>query len=103
MGINEEVFSKKAEVMNSEYIKIDAKKSTITLAIQNGPIKENGVNGCQIDDLGKIWRGILKGFNTKFPCRENSITITKLDEALMWQEKRKQEREERGVEGYNKS
>jgi hypothetical protein len=35
----------------------------------------------------------------KFACRENSIAITKLDEALLWLDKRTREREARNVEG----
>ena len=34
-----------------------------------------------------------------FACRENAIAITKLEEALMWLEKRTRDREEREVEG----
>lgn len=37
--------------------------------------------------------------NGEFRCRENSITITKLEEALMWLEKRTADRIDRGVEG----
>ena len=77
-------------------------KTEITFKIQNEPIKEVGVNGCQIEELGKVWLEILQHFNKDFPCRENSITITKIQEALMWQEKRTQDRVKRGVEGYNK-
>ena len=35
----------------------------------------------------------------KFPCRENAIVITKLEESLMWLNKRTQDRKVRGVEG----
>jgi hypothetical protein len=35
----------------------------------------------------------------KFRCRENSLAITKLEEALMWLEKRTADRVARGVEG----
>lgn len=35
----------------------------------------------------------------KFACRENAIAITKLEEALMWLEKRTKDREQRKVEG----
>lgn len=35
----------------------------------------------------------------KSPCRENSIVITKLEESLMWLEKRTSDRKSRGVEG----
>ena len=34
-----------------------------------------------------------------FPCRENAIVITKLQESLMWMEERTKDREARGVEG----
>ena len=35
----------------------------------------------------------------KFKCRENSLAITKLEEALMWLEKRTSDRLARNVEG----
>lgn len=37
--------------------------------------------------------------NGKFPCRENSIVITKLEESLMWLNKRTANRKARNVEG----
>lgn len=37
----------------------------------------------------------------KFPCRENAIVITKLEESLMWLNKRTSDRKVRGVEGTN--
>ncbi len=35
----------------------------------------------------------------KFSCRENAIVITKLEESLMWLEKRTNDRKKRNVEG----
>ena len=35
----------------------------------------------------------------QLPCRENALAITKLEEALMWLEKRTANRLDRGVEG----
>lgn len=35
----------------------------------------------------------------KFPCRENALVITKLEESLMWLEKRTSDRLKRNVEG----
>lgn len=35
----------------------------------------------------------------KFPCRENAIVITKLEECLMWLNKRTEDRKARNVEG----
>lgn len=36
---------------------------------------------------------------SKFPCKENANAIIKLEEALMWLEKRTQDRLKRNVEG----
>lgn len=41
----------------------------------------------------------MEKLNAKFPCRENSIMITKLQEALHWQEHRVKNRINRGVMG----
>ena len=42
--------------------------------------------------------GGLEGKRGAFACRENAIALTKLEEALMWLEKRTRDREEREVE-----
>jgi hypothetical protein len=93
----------------SEYIQetgwpqIHGQESSVKFTIQSGPIKEFGVNGCQIDDV-IIWaKEKIEGFNKAFPCRENSLVITKLEEALLWSLKRKLDREKRQVEGLNKA
>lgn len=39
----------------------------------------------------------------RVPCRENAIVITKLEESLMWLEKRTADRKARGVEGAEKA
>lgn len=41
----------------------------------------------------------LQHLQAKAPCRENAIVITKLEEALLWLNKRTAERRARGVEG----
>ena len=93
----------------SEFIKetgwpqVHGQTSTVEFTVQSGPIKEFGVNGCQIDDVIAWAKEKIEGFNKAFPCRENSIIITKLDEALMWSQKRKADREKRSVEGFNKA
>jgi len=40
-----------------------------------------------------------KWMDGKFRCRENSLAITKLEEALMWLERRTADRKARAVEG----
>lgn len=85
---------------NFVYIRHD--KNSLSFTIQNGPIKENGVNGCQVDTIIEAAKKILEGLNKNFPCRENSLAITKLDESLMWLNKRTEDRKKRGVEGISK-
>lgn len=41
----------------------------------------------------------MKYLQAKFPCRENAIVITKLEESLMWLNKRTADRTARSVEG----
>ena len=69
---------------------------------QEGPIKENGVNGVANEDLLVMVIRRLQGFqDSPYSCRENAMAITKLEEALMWLCKRTMGRENRGVEGTN--
>lgn len=44
----------------------------------------------------------LNSLNEKFPCRENSLAITRCEEALMWLTYRTAGRRVRGVEGQHK-
>lgn len=77
------------------------------LNFQNGPInatdpngKVIGVNGLTHEVLLAIIIDRLRGFQTsKYACRENAITLTKLEEALHWQLHRTRSRIARGVEG----
>jgi len=83
-------------------IHITDDKNMISFKIQDGPVKENGVNGCQVDTLIEAARIMIEGLNAKYPCMENEQALTKLEEALVWLENRKKDREKRGVEGHNK-
>jgi len=76
--------------------------SAVTFVLQDGPISEAGVNGIQITDMLEYVKEVYKSLNAAFPCRENSITITKIEEAIHWQDARTKERKSRGVEGKNK-
>jgi len=70
------------------------------IPVQTGTVLECGHNGAQIEDLLMVCLIRLKSFQAQaFPCRENAIAITKLEEALMWLDKRTADRVERGVEG----
>lgn len=67
---------------------------------QEGPIKENGVNGVCNEDLIAMVICRLEHFQqSEYRCRENAMAITKLEESLLWLRKRTMGREARGVEG----
>lgn len=87
----------------ANHIEVNDAHNAITFKIQNGPVKESGVNGCQVNEVIAVAKKIIEGLNNKFPCRENSVAITKLDEALMWLDKRTADRVERAVEGTNQA
>ena len=75
----------------------------VSFTIQSDPIGEVGVNGCQALDMLKYTKCLFQSLNDAFPCRENSLTITKIEEAIHWQEARTRNRTKRGVEGKNEA
>ncbi|MBC1490659.1 hypothetical protein HB825_05875 [Listeria booriae] len=58
-------------------------KGFVKIQWQDGVVTENGVNGAQINDMLSVALERLQVLNKQYPCRENSITITKLEEAMM--------------------
>ena len=88
--------------MGDDYLVFNSTTFELTAKLQLGPIGEVGVNGCQIDDVIVFARKFISNLNKEFPCRENYTVIRKLEEAEMWLQRRKEDREERGVEGFSK-
>lgn len=84
------------------FVYVDHNLNSIAFKIQDGPVKENGVNGCQVDTLIHAAREIILGLNKNFPCEENTCAIECLTCAIYWLNERKKDRESRNVEGYNK-
>lgn len=83
----------------------------ITIDWQNGPL---AVDGVRREPNGAFVEGVIaaaidriefyqKAAGGRFACRENSLTITKLEEALHWCQHRTANREKRGVEGTHKA
>jgi hypothetical protein len=62
----------------------------------------NGGYGCQIEDLLKVVLNQLENFNNIFKCSFNYETAKHLKAAIEAQQKRTQDRINRGVEGQNK-
>lgn len=74
---------------------------TVDINFQNGPVKEHGVNGITNEALLAIILHRLRVLNQAYPCRENSLAITNIEQGLMWLEQRTRDRQKRGVEGRN--
>ena len=74
--------------------------SFIEIKFQEGPIKEVGNNGCQIEDVIDVLVTRLEGFQKEsFRCGENALAITKLEEAKLSLLERTRKRQAQGVEG----
>lgn len=70
------------------------------IEFQNGPIQEVGVSGVSNEALLAVVEDRLLGFQSgPYACRENAIATTKVQEAMMWLQKRTRDRMARGVEG----
>lgn len=76
----------------------------VLIEFQYGPLQETGgvPNGLSNEVLLAIVEDRLIGFQSgQFACRENAVALTKLQETIMWLQKRTRDRMARGVEGTN--
>lgn len=89
------------DVVGHVYQVLTGPKS-LQVEFQQGAVKENGVNGVTNEALLSILIHRTEVLNKRFPCRENSLAVTKMQEAKMWFDKRTSDRKERGVEGLEK-
>lgn len=85
-------FENKDKVQAIQFIQKEPKQegSTELVTIYDGTTNE---------ELLEVLIDRISFLNSKFPCRENAIAITKLDEALLWLNKRTNDRIKRNVEG----
>lgn len=75
-----------------------------TIRFQNGPIAEAGVNGLTQEVLLAIVADRLRSFQAgPYACRENTLALTKIEEAMHWLHSRTRARMLRGVEGTHKA
>lgn len=95
-------WEKTDEARETHPIFVDHDVDMISFKMLTKPASEGGnMEMCQLTTLIATAKHMLEYLNAKFPCRENALTITKLEEALMWQDARTKNRELRGVEGKN--
>lgn len=69
------------------------------IKFQTGGTATTERNGVFIEDLLIIAYAKLRNYNEQLPSRENSLAMTKIEEAIHWLASRKIEREARGVYG----
>lgn len=69
------------------------------IKFQEGAISDNGKNGLQVEEVLQQCVDRLLQYQSEVPCRENSIAITNIETAILWLNKRTQDRIERNVEG----
>jgi hypothetical protein len=72
---------------------------------QNGPLGRTGSNervapnGAFVETVLEAVKQRIDYYQTAFPCRENALAITKIEEALHWLNARTTRRVNQGVEG----
>lgn len=77
----------------------------IDISWQKGPLRNddgtvNAPNGAFVEDVIRAALQRIEFYNeSPFRCRENSLAITKLEEALHWLNARTERRTEQGTEG----
>lgn len=79
----------------------------IAIRWQNGPLgrgtDRKAPNGAFVEGVIAAAIDRIEHYQTasegRFKCRENALAITKLEEALLWLQKRTMDREARQVEG----
>ena len=74
-------------------------KPIIKIDWQSGGTATNEKNGAFLEEVLAVVYAQLKCLNNEFPSRENSLALTKIEEAVLWLASRKAEREQRGVYG----
>lgn len=89
------------KTLDVTYVAVDQAKNTIAFKIQDGPVGQKGVNGCQVDTIIETAMVMLQGLDKEYPCDENKRAISALSGAIMHLNQRREDRERRGVEGKN--
>ena len=83
-----------------DIVKVSNNTALASIRFQNGATQETEINGIFMEDLLHIVKDRLEGFNQgKWRCKENSMAITKIEEALLWLNKRTADRKDSGKYG----
>lgn len=95
----EAVLSRDGTVLTGHVYRFTSGLVAQELRFQHGPLRAAGHNGCQTEDVLRVLIHRLSHLDADRPCPENHHAIVKLEEALLWLERRTRDRKSRGVEG----
>lgn len=84
-----DLFESKEENQILQFIHKEPKENNELVTLSDGTTNE---------EVLKVLIDRMNYLQSKFPCRENAIVITKLEESLMWLNKRTADRLARNVE-----
>lgn len=87
-----------------EYFEESDSPGQVIKFINKETVKDTSVlttiyDGTTNEDVLSMLIDRMSYLHDKFPCKENAVVITKLQESLMWLEYRTKDRKERNVEG----
>lgn len=102
-GANHEYLIRSCDCTGAEVDETYVPAVSCKIKFQNGARKlPDSIHGVLDTDLLEIVRDRLKGFqNGEFATRENACALTHIEEALMWMNRRVEDRIERNVLGTN--
>jgi len=90
--------SRYSKANSKEFIKVDQNFSTLTFKLQSEPIREIGVDGCNVEDVIEIARILV----ANLPGKGHKTTVmatVRLGEAIGFLEQYRAERVDEGKEG----
>lgn len=83
----------------NSFIYVRNDKNSLAFTLQSGPVREVGINGCQVDTLIHAARHIIIELNLKLHSAHNLTAIAGLNTAIAALDARTAERQASGVEG----
>ena len=101
----DEIPVRDANFVDDQPIKFLTKEGELraVIGMQSGPVGKYGVNGLQVDDILEFAVRELRQLNKGLPCRDTSIAITHVEDAILRLKRRRELRQQQGVEGTNQS
>ena len=82
---------------------VEQERHSVDIQFQHGTIPENGINGVTNEAVLDLLAMRIRALQVRWPCRENALAITHIEEARMWLDERTRVRILQGVEGKHEN